>query len=127
MSGRNDYRLGSIWLVQFDPSVGTEIRKTRPAVVVSGEMFNRQRSKVTVLPFTSVKVDKSIVAQVSPALVTVKASEANGLTLDSLVVCVDLATFDKSRFVKCLGQLETNYLRAAQSILQRYLQLSVNR
>jgi mRNA interferase MazF len=127
MSGRNDYRLGSIWLVQFDPSVGTEIRKTRPAVVVSGEMFNRQRSKVTLLPLTSVKLDKSIAAQVSPALVTVKASEANGLTLDSLIVCVDPATFDKSRFVKCLGQLETNYLQAAQSILQRYLQLSVNR
>jgi hypothetical protein len=31
------------------------------------------------------------------------------------------------RFVQCLGQLETNYLQAAQSILQRYLQLSVNR
>jgi mRNA interferase MazF len=28
MSKRDDYRLGSIWLVQFDPSVGTEIRKT---------------------------------------------------------------------------------------------------
>jgi mRNA interferase MazF len=123
MSGRNDYRLGSIWLVHFDPSVGTEIRKTRPAVVVSGEMFNRQRSKVTVLPLTSVKLDKSIANQVSPALVTVKASEANGLTLDSLIVCVDPATFDKSRFVKCLGRLETNYLQAAQSILQRYLQL----
>jgi mRNA interferase MazF len=123
MSGRNDYRLGSLWLVQFDPSVGTEIRKTRPAVVVSGDRFNQQRSKVTVLPLTSVKVDKSIAAQVSPALVTVNASEANGLTLDSLVVCVDPATFDKRRFVKCLGQLEAHYLQAAQTILQRYLRL----
>jgi mRNA interferase MazF len=123
MSGRNDYRLGSIWLVQFDPSVGTEIRKTRPAVVISGDMFNQQRSKVTVLPLTSVKIGKSIAAQVLPALVAVKASEVNGLTLDSLLVCVDPATFDKRRFVKCLGQLEANYLQAAQSILQRYLRL----
>jgi mRNA interferase MazF len=123
MSAGNDYRLGSIWLVQFDPSVGTEIRKTRPAVVVSGDMFNRQRSKVTVLPLTSVKVEKSIAAQVSPALVAVAASAANGLTVSSLIVCVDPATFDKSRFVKCLGQLEVNYLQAAQSILRRYLKL----
>jgi mRNA interferase MazF len=123
MSERNDYRLGSLWLVQFDPSVGTEIRKTRPAVVVSGELFNRQRSKVTVLPLTSVKPEKAIAAQISPALVAVKASEANGLTLDSLIVCVDPATFDQRRFVKCLGQLEANYLQAAQSILRRYLQL----
>jgi mRNA interferase MazF len=127
MSGSDDYRLGSLWLVQFDPSVGTEIRKTRPAVVISGDRFNQQRSKVTVLPLTSVKVDKSIAAQVSPALVAVTVSEANGLTLDSLVVCVDPATFDKRRFVKYLGQLEANYLQAAQSILQHYLQLSVNR
>ncbi len=123
MSASNDYRLGSIWLVQFDPSVGTEIRKTRPAVVVSGELFNCQRSNVTVLPFTSVKVDKSIAAQVSLALVAVKASEANGLTLDSWIVGIDPATFDQRRFVKCLGQLEADYLQAAQSILQRYLRL----
>ncbi len=86
-------------------------------------MFNRQRSKVTVLPLTSVKVVTSIAAQVSPALVAVKASDVNGLTVDSLIVGVDPATFDKSRFVQCLGQLEADYLQAAQSILQRYLRL----
>lgn len=52
MAASSDYRLGSIWLVTFDPSVGTEIRKTRPAVIISGTPFN-QRSKVTVLPITS--------------------------------------------------------------------------
>ncbi len=52
MAASSDYRLGSIWLVTFDPSVGTEIRKTRPAVIISGTAFN-QRSKVTVVPITS--------------------------------------------------------------------------
>jgi mRNA interferase MazF len=124
MSKRDDYRLGSIWLVQFDPSVGTEIRKTRPAVVISGDVFNRQRSKVTVLPLTSVKGDRAIAALASPALVEVSASVANGLAVDSLIVCVDPATFYKGRFVKCLGQLEIDLLQAAQSILKRYLRLS---
>jgi mRNA interferase MazF len=123
MSKRDDYRLGSIWLVQFDPSVGTEIRKTRPAVVVSGDVFNRYRSKVTVLPLTSVKMDRAIATQGSPALVEVRASGANGLAVDSLIVCVDPATFDKGRFVKCLGQLEVDLLQAAQLILKRYLRL----
>ncbi len=123
MSKRDDYRLGSIWLVQFDPSVGTEIRKTRPAVVVSGEVFNRQRSKVTVLPLTSGKGDRAIAAAASVALVEVTASVANGLAVDSLIVCVDPATFDKGRFVKCLGQLEMDLLQAAQLILKRYLRL----
>ncbi|MEG4446789.1 type II toxin-antitoxin system PemK/MazF family toxin [Microcoleus sp. AT9_B5] len=49
MAASSDYRLGSIWLVNFGPSVGTEIRKTRSAVIISGTAFN-QRSKVTVLP-----------------------------------------------------------------------------
>jgi mRNA interferase MazF len=124
MSKRDDYRLGSIWLVQFDPSVGTEICKTRPAVVISGDVFNRQRSKVTVLPLTSVKGDRAIAALASPALVEVSASVANGLAVDSLIVGVDPATFDKGRFVKCLGQLEIDLLQAAQSILKRYLRLS---
>jgi hypothetical protein len=52
MANSSDYRLGSIWLVTFDPSKGTEIRKTRPALIVSGTLFNQRRSKVTVLPFT---------------------------------------------------------------------------
>lgn len=37
----SDYRLGSIWLVTFDPSVGTEIQKTRPALVISGTALIR--------------------------------------------------------------------------------------
>jgi hypothetical protein len=40
-----------------------------------------------------------------------------------LIVCVDPATFDKGRFVKCLGQLEVDLLQAAQLILKRYLRL----
>ena len=55
MASSSDYRLGSIWIARFDPSVGTEIRKTRPALVISGTLFNERRSKVTVLPFTSAR------------------------------------------------------------------------
>jgi mRNA interferase MazF len=55
MAKHSDYRMGSIWIVTFDPSVGTKIQKTRPAVIISGTLFNNQRSKVTVLPFTSAK------------------------------------------------------------------------
>jgi len=55
MANSSDYRLGSIWIAKFDPSVGTEIRKTRPALVISGTLFNERRSKVTVLPFTSAR------------------------------------------------------------------------
>ncbi len=45
MAERGDYGLLSIWIVTFDSSIGTEIRKTRPALVVSGTVFNSQRIK----------------------------------------------------------------------------------
>jgi mRNA interferase MazF len=120
MANRSDYRLGSIWLVKFEPSIGSEIRKTRPALIVSGSLFNDRRTKVTVLPFTSVKLDDS---RISPAVIVVPFSDQNGLTVDSLLVCVDPATFDKSRLVKQLGQLEADFLEQAQATLRRYLVL----
>jgi mRNA interferase MazF len=43
MATSSNYRLGSIWLVNFDPSIGTEIRKTRPAMIISGTLFNQRR------------------------------------------------------------------------------------
>jgi mRNA interferase MazF len=69
--------------VQFDPSVGTEIRKTRPAVVVSGDLFNRYRSKVTVLPLTSIAIDRAIANQGLPALVEVRSIVADGGNTES--------------------------------------------
>ena len=44
---------GEVWWVEFDPSVGTEIRKTRPAVIVSNDAANRNLARVVVVPITS--------------------------------------------------------------------------
>lgn len=120
MSNRSNYRLGSIWVINFDPSIGTEIRKTRPGLIISGTVFNERRTKVTVLPFTSARPNDS---RLSPAVVSVPASPGNGLSVDSLLVCVEPMTFDKSRFSQYAGQLELELLEQVQSILKRYLAL----
>jgi mRNA interferase MazF len=46
-------RRGDVYWVNLDPVVGTEIRKTRPAVVVSNDSCNRYGTRVVVLPITS--------------------------------------------------------------------------
>ena len=118
MAASSDYRLGSIWLVSFDPSIGTEIRKTRPAVIISGTAFN-QRSKVTVLPITSANPSDRLL----PVIVPLVPSINNGLSSNSFVVCIDPMTFDKRRLIQCLGQVEANQLQEIQQILVRYLEL----
>jgi mRNA interferase MazF len=118
MAASSDYRLGSIWLVSFDPSIGTEIRKTRPAVIISGTAFN-QRSKVTVLPITSANPNDRLL----PVIVPLIPSVTNGLSSNSFVVCIDPMTFDKRRLIQCLGQVEANQLEEIQQILVRYLEL----
>ncbi len=44
---------GEVWWVQFDPSLGSEIQKTRPAVIVSNDVSNRLLTRVQVVPISS--------------------------------------------------------------------------
>lgn len=120
MAASGNFGHGSIWIISFDPSVGTEIRKTRPGLIVSDTPFNQKRSKVTVLPFTSARSNDP---RLSPAIVSVSASPENGLAVDSLLVCIEPMTFDKARLTKHLGYLENELLQQAQRILKLYLTL----
>lgn len=45
---------GEVWWVEFDPSIGSEIRKTRPAIILSNDAANRNLARVVVVPVTNV-------------------------------------------------------------------------
>lgn len=113
-----NYRYGTIWLVNFEPSIGTEIKKTRPALIISDSDFNQVRNKVTLLPITS-KISKKFMS----GMVIVTASSNNGLNHDSAIVTIEPNTFDKRRLLRYLGQLENEYLVKVKNQLSLYLNL----
>ncbi|SRR6266404_5813058 len=53
MSPDRQPQRGEVWWVAFDPSIGGEIRKTRPASVVSNDVSNRELNRVPVVPLTT--------------------------------------------------------------------------
>jgi mRNA interferase MazF len=87
---------GEIYLVDLNPTVGAEIKKTRPAVIISNNLNNQHADTVTVIPITS------SIGRIYPfeALLPAKAC---GLAKDSRAKCNQIRTIDKKRLVRCLG------------------------
>ena len=92
---------GDIWLVNLDPTVGSEINKSRPCVVVSPAELNDNLRTVIVAPMTS----KGFAA---PFRVPVAHAGTKGL-----IVLDQLRTVDKVRLAKRLGAVPTKTLTAA--------------
>lgn len=97
---------GEIWLVNLDPTVGSEIRKSRPCVIVSPPELNRYLRTVIVAPMTS----KSLAA---PFRVPVTHAGTKGL-----IVLDQLRAVDKIRLAKRLGSLSGRTLRTSLTRLQ---------
>jgi mRNA interferase MazF len=91
--------------VQFDPSVGAEIRKLRPALVVSVNTIGRLPLRI-VVPLT----DWQPAFAQFPWFVYLPASPANGLTKDSGADTFQVKSVSENRFVRCLGVVTSTQL-----------------
>jgi mRNA interferase MazF len=98
---------GEIWLVNLDPTVGAEIRRTRPVVVVSSDAVGVLPIKL-VAPLTEWK--DYLAGNVWH--VKVEPDEANGLTKRSAVDTLQLRGVDTRRFVQKLGSVSPAIMRA---------------
>ncbi len=91
---------GDVWLVNFDPTLGAEIRKTRPAVVVSSDGIGRLPVKL-VAPVTEWKDAFGD----SAWLVRIEPDAGNGLSKTSAADVLQLRGMDLRRFVSRIGHL----------------------
>ena len=105
-------RRGEIWWVCLDPVRGSEIRKTRPCVVISADQLNRQRRAPVVIPLSAAP------EAAPPVVVSVPSAGP-----DSVAVVDQVHAVDKSRFVRTSGNLSAEDLATVEFALRRVLAL----
>jgi mRNA interferase MazF len=113
MSKKEYPRRGDVYWVNLDPTVGTEINKTRPAVIVSNDVGNQVGQRVIAAPITST------ITHVYPfeAKVTINGKEGKAL-LDQV------RSIDKKRLLKKLGVLNSDTMAQIDKALKIALGIS---
>ncbi len=104
-------RRGEIYWVKLDPAVGSEISKTRPAVIISNDTGNQYSDRIIVAPLTSKGLDK-----VYPFEVKVTAED--GINSVSKVLLDQIRTIDKSRLGKQIGNLNNKKMEEVNKAIR---------
>ncbi len=101
---------GEIYLVNFDPTVGAEVKKARPAVIITNNLNNMHSPVLTVIPLSS------NVKRIFPFEVFMSAQE--GLDKDSKILVNQIRTVDKKRLIKKLTFTSPSILKKIEKAIK---------
>jgi mRNA interferase MazF len=105
-------RRGEVWWVRLDPTIGSEIRKTRPCVVLTSNILNERRGTVVVIPLSSSP-------QSSPPLLIPVDCEGR----PAVAVIDQIRAITKERFEQRIGVLSAEQLAAIEDGVREILEL----
>jgi mRNA interferase MazF len=103
-------RRGSVYYIQFDPAVGREIRKTRPAVVVSNDHMNELAATILVMPITAGHYEYYHWILLEPP--------EGGLRKPSSIVTEQIRAVDKGRVKRRLGTVSLDTMARIEDAIR---------
>jgi mRNA interferase MazF len=112
-------RRGSVHYIQFDPAVGREIRKTRPAVVVSNDHMNELAATILVMPITGGHYDYYHWISLEPP--------EGGLKKPSSIITEQLRAVDKGRVGRRLGMVSSETMVGIEDAIRDHCGLPEGR
>lgn len=100
-----------LFWVNLDPTIGAEMKKTRPCLIVSPDEMNAFVSTVIIVPLISVEREL-------PTRVFIKATKQSGLKNDSYAAIDQLKTIDKSRVTTPIGEISESEKHSVSETLK---------
>jgi mRNA interferase MazF len=106
---------GEIYYANLDPTIGSEIKKKRPVLIISNDANNNKSQTITILPITS-NITKVFSFEV------MLEAKISGLKKDSKIQCQQIRTISKLRMdSKPIGKVSELHLKQIQSALELHL------
>ncbi|BEJ69054.1 type II toxin-antitoxin system PemK/MazF family toxin [Campylobacter coli] len=115
-------KYGELWIADFEPQVGEEITKKRPALILSNNLFNSNQKLVFVVPLTTWqdKFYKGI------WFLKIDKNATNNLNVDSAINCSQVKSFSKDRLIEKIGEVDEKIMKEVRIILDEILSPQFN-
>ena len=103
---------GEIWQINLDPTLGAEMKKSRPCIILNNDLIGKLALKV-VAPITDFKEHYALV----PWMVTIEPTNSNGLSKKSSIDLFQVRSLSQNRLVSRLGKVDKGILDACKTSL----------
>ncbi len=107
-----------VWLINLDPAIGAEIKKTRPAIIVNDNSLGKLPLKI-IVPITDWKDHYEI----APWMIKIEPDSKNGLGKPSSADCFQVRSVSQDRFVKRIGELSDSIMDEIRIGLSKVLSI----